>query len=108
LREGRHRAVCADRRPRHRAVFQAAATFSPRRAIRSKSSNSRSFTGAPLLDQTILSAYIRFTDETAAELQQQLQSAKNLRKRGFVVYLSVGPAAPSIQRPPFPRIFQIR
>ncbi len=34
------------------------------------------FTGAPLLDQTISSAYIRFTDETAAELQQQLQSAK--------------------------------
>jgi len=34
------------------------------------------FTSAPLLDQTISSAYIRFTDETAAELQQQLQSAK--------------------------------
>jgi len=34
------------------------------------------FTGAPLLDQTISSAYIRFTDETAAELQQQLQNAK--------------------------------
>jgi hypothetical protein len=34
------------------------------------------FTGAPLLDQTISSAYIRFTDDTAAELLRQFQNAK--------------------------------
>jgi hypothetical protein len=34
------------------------------------------FTGAPLLDQTISSAYIRFTDDTAAELQQQFRNVK--------------------------------
>jgi len=34
------------------------------------------FTGTPLLDQTISSAYIRFTDDTAGEMQRQLQSAK--------------------------------
>ena len=34
------------------------------------------FTGAPLLDQTISSAYFRFTDDTAVELQKQLQNAK--------------------------------
>ena len=32
------------------------------------------FTGAPLLDQSISSAYLRFTDETAAELQRQFQN----------------------------------
>jgi len=33
------------------------------------------FTGAPLLDQSISSAYFRFTDETATELQRQFQNA---------------------------------
>ena len=33
------------------------------------------FLGAPMLDQDILSAYIRFTDDTSAELLHQLQSA---------------------------------
>lgn len=33
------------------------------------------FTGAPLLDQSISSAYLRFTDDTTAELLYQLQSA---------------------------------
>jgi hypothetical protein len=33
------------------------------------------FLGAPMLDDDILSAYVRFTDETAAELLHQLQSA---------------------------------
>jgi hypothetical protein len=34
------------------------------------------FTGSPLLDQSISSAYIRFTDDTEAELLRQLQTAK--------------------------------
>jgi hypothetical protein len=33
------------------------------------------FTGSPLLDQSISSAYVRFTDETSAELLHQLQTA---------------------------------
>ncbi|MGA2899767.1 MAG: M1 family aminopeptidase [Candidatus Acidiferrales bacterium] len=33
------------------------------------------FLGVPILDQTFSRAYIRFTDETAVELQQQLKSA---------------------------------
>lgn len=33
------------------------------------------FTGAPLLDQSISSAYLRFTDNTPAELLRQLQTA---------------------------------
>ncbi len=33
------------------------------------------FTGAPLLDQSVSSAYLRFTDDTAAELQRQFQNA---------------------------------
>src|SRR5690349_16232663 len=33
------------------------------------------FTSAPLLDQTISSAYFRFTDETTLELQRQFQNA---------------------------------
>ncbi len=32
------------------------------------------FLGVPILDQTFSRAYIRFTDETAAEIQQQLKS----------------------------------
>ncbi len=33
------------------------------------------FLGVPILDQTFSRAYIRFTDETAAEIQQQLNAA---------------------------------
>jgi hypothetical protein len=36
------------------------------------------FLGAPMLDDDILSAYLRFTDDTAAELLHQLQSARLL------------------------------
>jgi len=36
------------------------------------------FLGAPMLDEDILSAYIRFTDDTSAELLHQLQSANLL------------------------------
>jgi Peptidase family M1 domain len=35
------------------------------------------FLGVPILDQTFSRAYIRFTDETAAEIQQQLKSTGN-------------------------------
>src|SRR5215471_1457379 len=34
------------------------------------------FTGAPILDQSITSAYFRFTDDTDAELLRQFQAAK--------------------------------
>jgi len=34
------------------------------------------FTGAPLLDQSISSSYMRFTDDTADELRRQLAAAK--------------------------------
>jgi hypothetical protein len=34
------------------------------------------FTGAPILDQSITSAYFRFTDDTGAELLRQFQTAK--------------------------------
>ena len=33
------------------------------------------FTGAPILDQSLSSAYLRFTDDTASELQRQFQTA---------------------------------
>jgi hypothetical protein len=35
------------------------------------------FLGVPIIDQTFSRAYIRFTDETAAAIQQQLKSAGN-------------------------------
>ncbi|HLK04409.1 MAG TPA: M1 family aminopeptidase [Candidatus Acidoferrum sp.] len=41
------------------------------------------FTGAPLLDQTIASVYLRFTDDTAGELQRELQDAKISPREDF-------------------------
>jgi hypothetical protein len=38
------------------------------------------FTGAPILDQSVTSAYIRFTDDTEAELLRQLEAAKIVPK----------------------------
>ena len=53
----------------------AADIFSPSLAKPSKSSSSRRFLGAPILDQDFASGYLRFTDDTADDLLHQLQAA---------------------------------
>ncbi len=53
------------------------------------------FTGAPLLDQSISSAYLRFTDETAAELQRQFQNVGISAKEDLNFVIRWGALLPS-------------